>query len=403
MFLDVTRAYSAQGLSANKFFKVGNTGYDYVIIKDAGWAVKSVEWQKNVNGNNLIGTWTGLSVYADKNTPTANNAYQDVDVVVTVEGLLPPLGGMVSLEKYDPPNACVSDGYVDDNYSDTFSFATSSLAYMLFMPGQFVKTATATVSTNSGNNYHIKATGGTTPRVVYSEVLTVWRRLWVEFDALEVAEFNDMSLATAQLNRACVMPMLYPDDNNEPMIISVGPVSEDTLYNYLLSNNSFISGRDSPISTSSYWTVRVVTIHSFGNILIPNPDPQEDDYNLKDVGGCYTPEGNTIFLCRDMIENDTIDWNQDKNDNVNSNQALAAMLLHELCHALIDGDERDVDVANNQYPEESYCVRDTFWEACPYSPKYHESRRPDMRARLQYAYLIDINIRDIQSYSRVRI
>jgi hypothetical protein len=217
----------------------------------------------------------------------------------------------------------------------------------------------------------------------------------MEFDALEVDVFNDMTLATAQLNRACVMPMFYPDDNNEPMILSVGPVT-NTILGSLLGNNSSISGRNSPISTSSYWTVRVVTIHSFGDTPTPNG-------NLQDVGGCYTPLGNTIFLCRDVIENDTVDWNRDKSDNVDSESCIAAMLLHEICHVLIDDDERIVFVAKNEYPEETYCVRDTFFEECPYSPKYYNERRPDMRARFQYAYLIDVSIRDIQSKSRVRI
>jgi len=44
VYLDVTRAYSAAGLIANKLFQIGETGGEAVIIKDVGWAVKSVEW-----------------------------------------------------------------------------------------------------------------------------------------------------------------------------------------------------------------------------------------------------------------------------------------------------------------------------------------------------------------------
>ena len=66
MCLNVTKAYSAEGLLVNEPFQIGNTGGEAVIIKDAGWAVKSVVWQKNATGNDLFQTWTGLSVYPDK-------------------------------------------------------------------------------------------------------------------------------------------------------------------------------------------------------------------------------------------------------------------------------------------------------------------------------------------------
>jgi uncharacterized short protein YbdD (DUF466 family) len=103
------------------------------------------------------------------------------------------------------------------------------------------------------------------------------------------------------------------------------------------------------------------------------------------------------------MEGDVNDWNQDKNDNVNSNQFLAAMLLHELCHVLIDGYERYVFVAKNEHPEETYCIRDTFFEECAVSPKYPSGRRPDIRDWLTYSYLIDVNIRGIQSLSFARV
>jgi len=214
----------------------------------------------------------------------------------------------------------------------------------------------------------------------------------VEFDSLEVDEFNDLSHAKDQLNRACVMPMLYPEDNHEPLILSVGPIDQVILESLLGSNGSSISGRDIPMSTSEYWAIRVVTIHSFASIPVPNG-------NLQHAGGVFVGGANTIFLCRNMIEGDVADWNQDKSDNINSNQSLAATLLHELCHVLIDDYERNVYVAENTYLEETYCVRDTFFERCAVSPKYPNARRPDMRARLTYSYLIDANISDIQRLS----
>ncbi|MCL2347735.1 MAG: hypothetical protein FWC50_05670, partial [Planctomycetaceae bacterium] len=155
-------------------------------IVPSTWWIETVEWVKNPDGNPLIGMWTeGKSIYADKDTPTAVNNYKYVDVVVTVGGTLPTGGGTVTLAKIDPPNECVPDGYLGDNYSDTFSFVTSST--LTFTPGQTAKTTTVSVDTHAGNNnYIIKATAnnGEPDNVEKSEQLTVWRRLWVELDQM---------------------------------------------------------------------------------------------------------------------------------------------------------------------------------------------------------------------------
>jgi len=94
----------------------------------------------------------------------------------------------VELEKIDPPNAH-EYGDDDDNFSESFSFVTSST--LTFMPGQFEKTTTVSVSQNAGNNYKIEAAAqngnpsqGIPNQVVKSETLTVWRRLWVELDQM---------------------------------------------------------------------------------------------------------------------------------------------------------------------------------------------------------------------------
>jgi|GEM_PF-6535182 len=79
----------------------------------------------------------------------------DVDVVVTIAGVVPSNGGVVTLTKFDPPNAH-EFGEDDDNFSETFSFITTST--LTFMPGEWEKTTTVSVSQNAGNNYIIEAT-----------------------------------------------------------------------------------------------------------------------------------------------------------------------------------------------------------------------------------------------------
>ena len=142
-----------------------------------------------INGNELITEWTGKSIYADKDTPDASNQWTFVDVIVTVGGTLPSGGGTVTLVCIDPPNEY--DGTYDDNNSDTFYFVTSQT--LTFMPGQFVKTTEVSVGQNAGNNYIIEATANNCypNQVVESEKLTVWRRLWVECDRMEMPTEGD--------------------------------------------------------------------------------------------------------------------------------------------------------------------------------------------------------------------
>jgi hypothetical protein len=184
VYLNVTRAYSTKGLVADKFFNVGNTGGDYVVIKDEGWAVKSVEWESSPYGNDLFYTWTGRSVYADQNTPNVvGNDYLKMNVVVAIEGFLPTGGGTVNIGWIDPPNA---SGTGAANYTQ-LGLSTTSLT---FYNNNLTQTVTSTVGMHPGDNYIVKATAnnGKLNNTVYSEILTVWRRFWLELDQMEAPD-----------------------------------------------------------------------------------------------------------------------------------------------------------------------------------------------------------------------
>ena len=194
VFLKVTTAYSTQGLAAGKPFDIGKTGDDFVLIKDAGWAVKSVEWVTNPYGNDLFGTWTGRSVYADRNTPPDPNDPNNVNhryvtVIVTVEGILPVNGGMVTLQGLDPPNASYPS-VNNDNNGDSLYIVNDTLVFTNQIRTQ---STPAKVGINAGDNYIVEATAhnGKPNNNVKSEILTVWRRLWMELDQMAAPTEGD--------------------------------------------------------------------------------------------------------------------------------------------------------------------------------------------------------------------
>ena len=304
VFLDVTRAYSTQSLAANKLFTVGETGGSSVLIKEVGWAIKSVVWAEDPYGNELIGKWTGKSIYADKNTPSANNAYRNVDVIVTVEGLLPTLnqgGGTVTLVCLDPANA---SGTGAANYDGTNIFYGTSTSYSLTFYSNYdynydgdnnkmTQKILAIVGDNAGDNYKIKATAnngnpnnGIPNQIVHSETLTVWRRLWVECDFVKYwdEEFNGSNIiigddpislpspenylahSKQELEKACVQIEMYDNPNSSPLMYSHNPMKEFQLANAIRppdktqDPNAFDpTGRDLPArSTPEFWTVWIL-------------------------------------------------------------------------------------------------------------------------------------------------
>ena len=180
-----TNAAAAYTLTI-KAYEVANPGrYDMATVKvENTWSVRLIEWQKHEDGNDLISTWTGLSVYADSDTPNpANDNYRKVELLVGILGFVPSTGGVVTLAKVDPPNASIPGAASIDNYTDTFNFVGGTT--LKFMPGELIKTKTVLVDQNAGNNYLVDATGGTTPNTVTtSDILTVWRRFWLELDQM---------------------------------------------------------------------------------------------------------------------------------------------------------------------------------------------------------------------------
>jgi hypothetical protein len=140
--------------------------------------------------NDPFSTWTGTSVYADKDDPNATNDYRNVDVIVTIGGTVPVGGGVVTLVCIDPENA---SGTGAANYDGTGIFNGASTVSIGFAHGgPMTQTVTATVGTHAGDNYSILALPSSgEPYVESEEVLTVWRRLWVELDQMAMPDENN--------------------------------------------------------------------------------------------------------------------------------------------------------------------------------------------------------------------
>ena len=431
VFLKVTTAYGLHlTTNANNpahCFKLisGGTSEDFVLIKDAGWAVKSVEWQQNANGNELFGTWTGRSVYADSDTPNpVYSDYRNVDVVVTVEGLLPVNGGVVVLDCLDPPNAS-NTGAANYDGTSIFHLGTSSFAILTFynlapfcpIPPQ---TITTKVGSHAGDNYIIAATAdnGKPDNVVKSEILTVWRRLWVECDFVKVIIDPDippiplpspegyLDHARQELERACVKIELYDNPNPSPVYPSNDPMTDVQLAAAVVvldpiqhPNASNLTNRDLPRqSTPEFWTVRILMTPELESIIIGGRDVSGD-------AGFFLSGGNTIILNYPLLSKSVSEWNA-KPENINKQveleKRIARTLLHELCHCLIDGNENDIyffgngiyNEAGEEYEDgSSFGVRETFWIGTPFD------KASDAYWRTWYSWLTTLDIRDIQEHS----
>ena len=334
--------------------------FDTATVYVNMWRVQSVEWQEHPNGNAFVDTWTeGLSVYADKDTPDASNPWTFVDVVVTIEGYVPVGGGIVVLDKMDPPNECVLDGYEGDNNDSGFSFVPKGGVVgpipgniLIFeQNGEKSKTATVSVAPFAGNNYRVKAVKGmlnpnppfpnfndaftyiadqndTDEAVMTPEVLTVWRRLWMECDEMVGAGSPDTSLLS-KLEKACisVIDLEYASapitstviiaDSNDPSGLDVSTI---------ISSSRDFTGST---SDSAFWYVQAIAadkmiINGFpadvmkvykdsaGNFISamkkgdpiddpggsPPPPLQNDDHALG-IHGLYS---NTVFVFNGAID-----------------------------------------------------------------------------------------------------
>jgi len=294
-----------------------------------------VIWQEHPDGNKFDAPGPGKSIYADSDVPNpVNEDFLKVSIVVTLDGVAPAGGGVVTLDFIDPPNAH-EFGTDDDNFSESFSFETTTLT---FLPGEWEKTTTVSLSQNAGDNYIIEATAnnGKPNNVVYSEILTVWRRLWVEcdqmampgtdiviydingkisdtyfktsekeitwddvvptpepvtFDLRKQPDKPNISLLNTLMNRACVTDLEY-QYNNTPVVAFVPNLwTEQIMYNNPAEMAQY--GREIPNATESFWTMYVLGAyelsgqdHDIHNSALPGGDCR-DFTNGINTGNAY--------------------------------------------------------------------------------------------------------------------
>jgi len=333
-----------------------------------------------------------------------------VDVVVTIGGVIPAEGATVTLACMDPPNA---SGTGVANFDGTGIFNGASSKSITFSNGgPMTQTVTATLGTHAGDNYRVLALPAsvaphpsTGEPYGKSEILTVWRRLWVECDAMPYPGMPDppspasyLGLATSELARACVKLEIYEDNNNQPAA-GGNPMHTVNDFNRILGINTTVAdGRDMNIGwndPASFWTVRIVMVSAL------------------DAFGSFSPGTNTVLIESENIKNGVIKWILHHPSGMVTLQDFTEFLiLHELCHVLIDDAQTQlIYKSDNQFHTTDYLskvvatseigVRNVLWRPC--LPAIDSTlKEPDLWHYVQYARLLVGDIGDIQRLPRAR-
>jgi len=225
-----------------------------------------------------------------------------------------------------------------------------------------------------------------------------------------------------QLARACIVinairpsTIPYPTINvSQPQQSkSTGPLSNSEWLEMLkatFDSNGYApnpsnttSGRDIGYSTDAYWTVRIVTIS-----------------NYLDCPGHFVTNTNTIAICYGYITSEVEKWNTYRpNETVTQddmNRSIEYFMLHEICHVLIDNDDRvvcfddtgteallalSIDplvLSTDPIDTSTLGVRDTLLRHTENIGQY----LVDFKNHITYARLLDNNIKNIQRNSKAR-
>jgi hypothetical protein len=234
-----------------------------------------------------------------------------------------------------------------------------------------------------------------------SDMLTVWRTLNVECDAMSYYNYpysptgpeDDPSkivtppspenylggLVAEQLARACVVTEVYePTVNNQPPV-GHNPMGDQEQGNYL-------QGRDLLASWNSpdFWTVRMVMISDYGD----------------DTLGAFNLGGNLIDVSYARIEYRVNEWNENHpTETIQLGNSIRRNILHEICHLLIDIAENYVyfdNDGNTSSDLSTVGVRSTIRRGTL------NSYVTDMYHRNVYSQILVGDIQDIQFHSRAQ-
>ena len=239
------------------------------------------------------------------------------------------------------------------------------------------------------------------PKNLQTSVLTVWRTLNAECDqmAYYLEETSTelftppnpavyFGLATSELARACVVINAIfpntPENPNQPPDGS-NPMEPEEIENML--NN----GRDLFGNSQQFWTVRMIMTSDEG---------ENDEGEI--AGGGFRSGWNTITIYYELIKKCFDEWIRrypDDKKTVTEHDVIARVILHEICHLLIDKREDIVyfdDSGNATSVLSMVGVRSTILRGIPGNSVV------DMHNSIKYSKLLDDDIQDIQFYSRAR-
>ena len=331
--------------------------------------IQSTTWESVANGavldNNPEDCGDGKRIYPE--TDLSGTLKNTVNVRVTLENAIPEgMTGSLRLMVLDPMNQCKDgnnesvgsfsswqhDSWQCDNYG---SYTLTNSLY--FTEETISNTALLTITqANPGDNYIIVASpddnlyehafiyiglGSTTdyktpyiltsdgsapvPAEQKTELLTVWRTLWLEVDQLkygdEVAEepaWNGINMVNihSELQKACISVNIVPATANSNKIINTNSRAiEHTSFYYDVNNKRDIA------NTASFWSIQMVM--AFSRV--------DSTVNSAILGTAYN---NIIYIFNDTIE-ENIDINKD------------VVILHEIVHALGYGHDEQENVLMN--------------------------------------------------------
>ena len=329
-------------------------------VSGGDFSINSFYWSTFSGG--AISTASGGGIFPDQSFPGQTGNYNQFRIYVTANNTTSSEKTFTiaarDIVNWELPGAgtIIVDPNDYDNYGSQLEYRNVNdtvINTITFNPGESAtKHITVTVTdAHAGDNWIFRGhysnlasttSGGGNTGVplgyshVDTEPLTVWRRLWVECDAMQ---YNDAStgepstspspssylsgFVASELAHTCIVTTPYLP-NIFPMVVGftnpMTKVEYETLTGY--GGSGVGLGRDSQVTSDAFWTVRIVMASKLDvNLIWPNAFPK-DSFKL----GLYQTNKSTIVLFYESINSMISVADRDN--------AIQTILLHEIGHVL---------------------------------------------------------------------
>jgi len=329
------------------------------------WSVACVNISEKQGGAKIIPgpTHCGLAIFPEKVSPTQGGTLWK-ELLITVSVVNPdPVNAMtVSLGYLDVYNWLDSNsgntfptGSPGDNngpivYTNSSTGTICPTSSFLSMPstvtipaGQYIsEPITVTINqAHAGDNWVFTGKGAGNTIAIQSELLTIWRTLWVELDRMydtltnNLAEafppgiFGTGGIIATQLARACVVPKEFTGNSVEfvPGLSVIDDADEDTIRGVI----GFPPYRSAPLGLEEFWTVQLV--NAFRRKTKSNDNPPVITYDSP-VGS----HRHNLYI----VYVDSIDAKLAGEGISNQFDTIySIVVLHEIGHALWLDDVKD--------------------------------------------------------------